>query len=106
MPDGRVEAQPLEISEETSFSLEDNLLRFLRARVQVSTSSSSSGRSGPLNTLSASSEIGPFAGWNAKGLRFRLLATTAFYARGRWAIAHSGQPSAIDVTALWRNRLE
>jgi len=56
--------------------------------------------------LSAGSEIGPFAGWNATALTFRLLATTAFYARGRWAIARSRQPSAIDVTGLWRNRLE
>jgi hypothetical protein len=46
MRDGGVEAQPFEISEETLFNLEDNLLRFLHARARVSTSSSSSGRSG------------------------------------------------------------
>lgn len=42
MPDGRVEAQPLQISEETLFNPED-ILCFLCARVQVSTSSSSFG---------------------------------------------------------------
>ena len=46
MPDGRIEAQSLEISEETLFDLEDNLLLFLHARMQASTSSSSSDRSG------------------------------------------------------------
>jgi len=35
MPDGRVEAQPLEISEETLFSLEDNLLLFTRSSASV-----------------------------------------------------------------------
>ena len=39
MPDGRVEAQPLQISEETLFDFEDNLLLFLHARMQASTSS-------------------------------------------------------------------
>jgi hypothetical protein len=35
MPDGRVESQPLEISEETLFSLEDNLLLFTRSSASV-----------------------------------------------------------------------
>jgi hypothetical protein len=35
MPDGRVEAQPLEISEETLFNLEDSLLLFTRSSASV-----------------------------------------------------------------------